>query len=365
MEGNELTDLGFTDELNEVEEQPTQEIKETIEETPQVEVTEEPTQQPESVDLIAELKEQGFQLETKEDLVNALTQKAEFERKAEEYQNSLSSYEQDEEFKAIKAFREAGEGSALEYLQLKNTDYKNMSEEQVLWEQYRVDNKDNFKYYGEDFMKMEFQKKLEDYEVKTPDFVDDIEKEEWERSNKIDIERKRLQKAGDINKARTELTARKEKYAVLPDTPTKQTDTQVQETLEYVKSGVSKALQDFQPIKISISDKKEEAFNLAADDAVRQTVDSLSKNPQELLSLVGFNEDGNFDFNKMVEATTLLVHAKNGTLGKHLSEHVLTVKNSELVESTLENPKSTTTQVSSDQSVSDSIAAAKAWGILD
>ncbi|KYG76393.1 hypothetical protein [Roseivirga spongicola] len=318
------------------EEQPEQE-------EPQEQPSEEPEQE-EVPDIIASLREEGYEVNSKEELVSALKEKARLEQEFEGVRNSLKSYEEDEEVKTIRAFREAGEGDLQEYLRLKKADYEKMSDEDVLWEDFKLKNKEDLEDYGEKFVRKAFQDKLKSYSVVKPDFVDEDEEAEWERNNKEDIEFSRLKKSGDIKKARKSLMERKEKYAVLP-APTQQKDADVQENLKQFGSNVQNALKDFQPVKISISDNEGESFNLAADDSVKSQVESIAKDPQELLSLVGIKEDGSFDFNTMLQAATVLTHVKNGTLGKHLAEHALTVKNTDIVERKLENPTDGKTKV--------------------
>lgn len=94
------------------EEQPEQE-------EPQEQPSEEPEQE-EVPDIIASLREEGYEVNSKEELVSALKEKARLEQEFEGVRNSLKSYEEDEEVKTIRAFREAGEGDLQEYLRLKS-----------------------------------------------------------------------------------------------------------------------------------------------------------------------------------------------------------------------------------------------------
>lgn len=75
-----------------------------------------------------------------------------------------------------------------------------MSDEDVLWEDFKLKNKEDLEDYGEKFVRKAFQDKLKSYSVVKPDFVDEDEEAEWERNNKEDIEFSRLKKSGDIKK---------------------------------------------------------------------------------------------------------------------------------------------------------------------
>lgn len=327
---------------------------EVVEETQ--DVTEEPTTQ---VDILAELRSRGFEINSQEDLVAALNQRKEFEQSVNDYKSTLSQYEEDEEVRALRAFREEQNASLKEYVELKYADYDTMSDEQLLWEQFKQENKGK----NEQLLQYEFKNKLKDYTVEKPDFVDDEERLDWESKHQELINYKSLKKQEDIRLAKEGLVARKEKYAKIP-TPTGRSQEEAKEAMQNFNSGISTALKDFQPIELSISDNNEEAFKLAADDAVKSKVESISKEPQELLSLVGMNSDGSIDFNKAVLAATVLTHVENGTLGKFFAEHVLSVKNAEIIERKLENPKDTKTTVSGGVNEDETFAQLKKIGVF-
>jgi hypothetical protein len=323
---------------------------EPIDPIPEPDPTADPVPEPEPTDSQADpepsvpetsvfdtLKEQGFEFEDEQGLIEALKLKQEAEQKYADTVSKVSQYEEDEDIKALNAFKEAGEGDLLDYLTLRNADFDKMDDESVLWEEFKISNQENFEYYSEAYMKMTFAEKLKEYSVERPKFIDDDEKSAWEAENKQLLEFKNQKKTGDINKARAELNQRKEKYAKLP-TPTGKSNESVIQEREAFQAKVQTTLNDFKPIDIPISDKEEESFKLAADDSTKAVIESIANDPQELLSMVGIKEDGSFDYETMVRAATLLTHVKNGSLGKLLTDHALDVKNAEIVSRKLENP---------------------------
>jgi hypothetical protein len=78
--------------------------------------------------------------------------------------------------------------------------------------------------------------------------------------------------------------------------------------------------------------------------------------------MIGMREDGSIDSAKAIEVTAIYHAFKNGSLGKKLAEHVLSVRNAETIESQQVNPKLSRDNVSA-VNESDLLSQLRASGI--
>lgn len=355
LAGDNADDQQETAENQSAEEQPVTEQPSATEEQPTEESEKE---QPAPPSLLEEL---GF--ESIDDVRAVINEHKSIKPEYEQANSRLKAYDEDDQIKAIMAFRESG-GDAYEYLKLQKTDYDQMNGDQVLWEKWALDNKEDVQFDPE-LAKAAFAREMRDkYTLKKPQFADDDERAEWERENAEELSFREKKRKLDENKARQALKSRKDKIVAELPTPTGKSNEDAEQALKDYQTSVAQAINQFKPIEIGISDKQEESFKLALNDELKQAAEVVKNSPADLFGLIGMGEDGSINAQQAIEAVAILKAFKNGSLGKKLAEHVLNVRNAETIETQQVNPSTTKDNVSQ-VNESDLLSQLRSSGIVN
>lgn len=270
-------------------------------------------------------EETGFEIGSKEDVVNLLKEYAELKDK--DPLSTLSPVIQE----AIKAERAGMDLN--HFFSVRNMDFDKMDNKEVLRQKFLKDNaslaKDN-----PDFANRRFEREYNaKYGNLNKEFEDEFEKEEFLKNNKDDLDFARMELDHEVKSAREELKKWQDDSTKIPEA---QTDPEVNnaELIEQHMKQVDEYFEGFNGIEIPLDGDK--MFKVGLDDKDVQNLKEVLKNPSSFLERIGFTQEG-INIETLAPIVTLL--EKSNSIGKLISDYSLEMRNKELVTSDLENPR--------------------------
>lgn len=270
-------------------------------------------------------EETGFEIGSKEDVVNLLKEYAELKDK--DPLSTLSPVIQE----AIKAERAGMDLN--HFFSVRNMDFDKMDNKEVLRQKFLKDNaslaKDN-----PDFANRRFEREYNaKYGNLNKEFEDEFEKEEFLKNNKDDLDFARMELDHEVKSAREELKKWQDDSTKIPEA---QTEPEVNnaELIEQHMKQVDEYFEGFNGIEIPLDGDK--MFKVGLDDKDVQNLKEVLKNPSSFLERIGFTQEG-INIETLAPIVTLL--EKSNSIGKLISDYSLEMRNKELVTSDLENPR--------------------------
>lgn len=277
----------------------------------------------EEVDWAALSEEVGIEIESNDDVVDALKELAEYK--------SLSPALQ----KAIEI--EQNKGDVAAYFRMLAVDPEKLSDRDVLWEQYVAENpkraSDNPKFARQDFDR----RQAKEYALLTEyENLSASEQEDFLAEHKAEIDYLKEKRKFDAEAARTALRETREKAQFYgPEKPAAQTDADIQAIVRAHEAGYKQAIKDFDVVSIDIGDDYE--FNVSLSETNKEVALDWMRNPEKLLNELGFSKN-KIDYDTLAGWATLIADIKYGTFGERFRQALIDNKDINTLERTLDAP---------------------------
>ncbi len=246
------------------------------------------------------------------------------------------------ELKAAAEYEAAG-GDLATYYALKNLDFEQMEDKEVLLQKYLKDNpKQVYLNRAHAIRKFErdFQEKYSILSKSKADFEDEEQYEDWLNKNQDQIDFLKDDRKNDVAMAREEMKDWQKEKTAPPKTETGLSDEEARDFVENYKETAQKALSSFKGLTVSINDKSEDDYNLTMSDEVRNLVTGDVNEPSKLLLEIGVDpETGAVNAEKLRDASFMIRTFKQ--LGLNLKDHILERHNSETLDGHQDNPTKT------------------------
>ena len=281
----------------------------------------------EEIDYEALSEEVGIELDSEEAVLEALEELAEY--------RALSPALQ----KAIEIERNKGDVAA--YFKAIANDPKDLSDRDVLWEQYAADNPKRIAANPK-FARLDFDRKLDkeyalliEYEKLSASDKDDFLEE-----HKDELEYLTEKRKFDAETARTALREIRDSATFKPVETSKDgipliTKEQAAQLATEHEAGYKKALKEFDVVSVDVGNDFE--FNVSLSESNKEVATSWMKDPSKLLQELGFHDKG-IDYDTLAGWATLIADIKYGTFGDRLRQAILDSKDIQTLENTLDAP---------------------------
>jgi len=289
---------------------------------------EEPEDEYQEIDYAALSEEVGLELESEEDVLDALEELAEYK--------SLSPALQ----KAIEIERNKGDVAA--YFKAIANDPKELSDRDALWEQYVAENPKRVAGNPK-FARLDFDRKLD----KEYSLLNEYEKlsasdqEDFLEEHKDEIEYLKEKRKFDAEGARASLQEAREKANFYPvEQKDTMTEEKMQEIIRNHEAGYKKALAEFDVVSLDLGDDLE--FNVSLSESNKKVAQDWMRDPDKFLQELGFTKD-KIDYHTLAGWATLIADIKYGTFGERFRQALIDSKDIQTLEQTLDAPGVTKT----------------------
>jgi hypothetical protein len=220
-------------------------------------------------------------------------------------------------------------------------DPKDLSDRDALWEQYVTENPKRVAGNPK-FARLDFDRKLDkEYELIIQyEKLPASEQEEFLAKHKADLDYLKEKRKFDADTARATLQEKREKTTFLPPKNPQMTDEKAAEVIKAHESSYKKALAEFDVVSLRVG--KDFEFNVGLTETNKKIASDWMRNPETLLSELGFNKDS-INYDTLAGWAALIADIKYGTFGERFRQALLDNKDIKTLESTLDAPGITKT----------------------